>query len=287
MAGGQLVFEMGPRPSKWGKSVFLPNPPISNISDTSFVPTPVIKTGAKTFKDRLEVSLEAARSNLQIHYTTDGSEPVRKSKLFTKPFFINRTTTIKARAFFMPTGLLDAWQDISTLAQPGSSLVAAGTFHKIARNWTIKLLSKYNRQYTAGGDGGLIDGVRGTSNFGDGAWQGYQGQDLVAVVDLGTPQTVSKLGMGFLQDVGSWIWMPRSVDFELSTDGINFARPLSIINDVSDKDYGAIIKDLAGTISPQSARYIKVTAHNYGKIPSWHPGAGDEAFIFADEIIIE
>jgi predicted alpha-1,2-mannosidase len=270
MAGGQLVFQMGARPNlKWGSRAI--DAPVSTLADDTFVPTPLINGSGKTFKDRLGVSLETARGDLKIYYTTDGSEPDRKSKLFTAPFFIDRTTTVKARA----------------VSATANSLVATGTFHKISQNWTIKLASKYNRQYTAGGDGGLIDGVRGTTNFGDGAWQGYQGQDLSAVVDLGTTQTVSKLGMGFLQDVGSWIWMPRSVDFELSTDGVNFARPLSIINDVSDKEYGAIVKDLVGTISPQPARYVRVTAHTYGKIPAWHPGAGDEAFIFADEIIIE
>jgi hypothetical protein len=30
-----------------------------------------------------------------------------------------------------------------------------------------------------------------------------------------------------------------------------------------------------------------VKAKNYGKIPAWHPGAGDNAYIFVDEIIIE
>src|SRR6185503_15063131 len=119
----------------------------------------------------------------------------RNSTLFTQPFFIDRTTTVKARA----------------VSATATSLVATATFHKISRTWTIKLLSKYNRQYTAGGEGGLIDGVRGTMNFGDGAWQGYQSQDLVAIVDLGKAQSVSKLGAGFLQEVGSWIWMPRSV----------------------------------------------------------------------------
>jgi predicted alpha-1,2-mannosidase len=282
MAGGQLVFQMGPRPGKWGRGPS--SVTISEISDNSFVPTPVIKTSGKTFKDRLEVSLEVAPvslpvtgpffltgNKLEIHYTTDGSEPNHGSTLFTQPFFIDRTTTVKARAD-------DAM---------GSSLVATGTFQQISRNWTIKLLSKYNRQYTAGGDGGLIDGVRGTTNFGDGAWQGYQSQDLVAIVDLGTTQNVSKLGAGFLQDVTSWIWMPRSVDFEISTDGVNFVHALSVNSDVSDKALGAIIKDLVGTMPPQRARYVKITAHNYGKIPAWHAGAGDDAFIFCDEIIIE
>jgi predicted alpha-1,2-mannosidase len=289
MAGGELVFEMGPRSSRWGDN-FGNDAPISKIPDTDFDPTPTIKTSARTFKDRLEVSMEAARSNLQIHYTTDGSEPERKSKLFTKPFFINRTTTIKARAFSVPGGgLIDAQADPREIFHQafGNSLVASGTFHKISRNWTIKLLSKYNRQYTAGGDGGLIDGVRGSANFGDGAWQGYQPQDLIAVVDLGKTRQVSKLGAGFLQNVESWIWMPRSVDFEISIDGVRFVHALSLTHDISDKDYGAIIKDLVGAIRPQRVRYVKVIAHNYGKIPAWHPGAGDDAFIFVDEIIIE
>ena len=270
IAGGQLVFKMGPRPNRqWGSRAL--DVPVSKLSDDAFVPTPLIKASGKVFKDRLEVRVETARPDSQIHYTTDGSEPVRSSTLFTRPFFIDRTTTVKALA----------------VNAGASSLVATGSFHKISRNWTIKLLSKYNRQYTAGGDGGLIDGVRGSANFGDGAWQGYQYQDMVAVVDLGATQRVSKLGAGFLQNVESWIWMPRSIDFEISTDGVNFVRVLSLTNDVSDKELGAIVKDLVGTISPLAARYVKVTAHNYGKIPAWHPGAGDGAFIFADEIIIE
>ena len=270
MAGGQLVFKMGARPNRqWGSRDV--DVPVSRLADDSFLPTPVIKAGGKSFKDRLEVSIDTARSDLKIHYTTDGSEPDRDSPLFTRPFMIDRTTTVKARA----------------VAATATSLVATATYHQVQQNWTIKLLTKYNRQYTAGGDAGLIDGVRGTTNFGDGAWQGYQSQDLLAVVDLGKTQLVSKLGAGFLQDIGSWIWMPRSVDFELSTDGVTFVRALSLTHDISDKDYSTTIKDLVGTIRPQPARYVRVTAHNYGKIPAWHPGAGGDAFIFADEIIIE
>ena len=133
----------------------------------------------------------------------------------------------------------------------------------------------------------MIDGVRGTSNFVDGSWQGFDGQDLVVVVDLGAMQNVSKLGAGFLQDVESWIWMPRRVDVELSTDGTNFVRAISLTNDVSDSEYGAVVKDFVGTIKPQKARFVRMTAHNYGKLPAWHPGAGGDSWIFVDEIIIE
>ena len=66
-------------------------------------------------------------------------------------------------------------------------------------DWTVKIASKYNRQYTGGGDEGLIDGIRGTTNFARGEWQGYQGQDFVATVDLQKETEVSKVGGGFLQ----------------------------------------------------------------------------------------
>ncbi|HOI86312.1 MAG TPA: hypothetical protein PLV51_00475 [Lentimicrobium sp.] len=36
-----------------------------------------------------------------------------------------------------------------------------------------------------------------------------------------------------------------------------------------------------------SARYIKVRAKTFGTIPPWHLGAGGQAYIFVDEIMVE
>src|SRR5205814_1275006 len=93
LAGGQLVFKLGPRPNRqWGSGAF--DVPVSKIVDNTFVPTPLIKAAGKTFKDRLEVRFETVRPNLQIRYTVDGSEPDRNSTVFTRPFFIDRTITV-------------------------------------------------------------------------------------------------------------------------------------------------------------------------------------------------
>ena len=139
----------------------------------------------------------------------------------------------------------------------------------------------------------MIDGIRGTGNWSGGAWQGYQGQDLVAVIDLGKIQNISRVGAGFLQDVGSWIWMPRSVDFETSLDGRNFVPAVTVANNVADGSDpsaavdGVAVRDFVKRIPLQKARYVRIRAHNYGKIPAWHPGKGGDAWIFADEIIVE
>jgi hypothetical protein len=47
------------------------------------------------------------------------------------------------------------------------------------------------------------------------------------------------------------------------------------------------VRDFVRTIPPQSARYVRVKAYNYGRIPDWHPGNGGEAWIFIDEILIQ
>ena len=35
------------------------------------------------------------------------------------------------------------------------------------------------------------------------------------------------------------------------------------------------------------ARYIRVQAINFGTIPEWHPGRGNRAFIFVDELHVD
>ena len=303
MAGGELIFEMGPQPNRrWG--VGEKDVPISSIVDHQIVPAPVIKATSKTFRDRLEVTLHeigvfapegrhvysTATSStppssvsdigrVVIYYTTDGTEPGPQSLRFTNAFFIDRTATVKA---------------VAIASNGRRSLVTTANYHKIPHNWTITLISKYSSQYTGGGDLALIDGIRGTTNWSGGDWQGYWEQDFVAVIDLGEVQEVKRLGAGFLQDVGSWIFMPRRVEFETSLDGREFVRVASIENDVPEKQYGVVIKDFVQVIpsqelmtQAQKARYVRIRAQNYGKLPAWHPGAGGNAWIFVDEIIVQ
>lgn len=199
---------------------------------------------------------------VSLHYTTDGSEPTDKSQRFTAPFVIEADTTVKALAI---------------AADGKRSHVVTAKYHRIPHDWTITLESRYSSQYTAGGDFALIDGIRGTANWSGGGWQGYQGKDFVAVVDLGNLQDVSKVGAGFLQDVGSWIWMPSRVEIELSMDGRSFSPAISIANQISDQQEGVIIRDFVESGAPKQARYIKIRAVNL-RAQGW---------VFVDEILIQ
>lgn len=268
MAGGLLVFQMGPKPNvNWGAKQV----PVSQIPGAAFVAVPAISAYGKAFKDFLQVRMASLTKNAEVHFTTDGSEPTLRAQRYTRPFVVDRSTTVKA---------------IAMDGTGQTSQIATANYVRIPHSWTLKLLSKYSSQYNGGGDLALIDGIRGTTNWSGGAWQGYQGQDFVAVIDLGKNESVSQLGAGFLQDIGSWIWMPREVEFEFSSDGQSFTKVLSIPSEVEERNSNVVIKDFVKTISPQTTRYIRVKARSLGKIAAWHEGSGGDGWIFVDEIII-
>ena len=157
--------------------------------------------------------------------------------------------------------------------------------HQIQRDRDIDIRTRYSRQYTAGGDEGLIDGFRGGLNWRTGGWQGYQDTDFEAVVDLREARDISRVGAGFCQDARSWIWMPRWVEFSVSEDGEHFTPLARVENTMDERDYEVRIWDCEASVNAR-ARFFKVFAKNIGTIPAWHPGAGSPGFIFIDEIWI-
>ncbi|MBK7932913.1 MAG: GH92 family glycosyl hydrolase [Pyrinomonadaceae bacterium] len=266
MNGGVLEFAMIDQPVTTAFNEF----PMSG-SNTKTVAVPVIDGGARVFSGKTTVTLSTITPNAKVFYTTNGAEPkANESTLYSGPIEISDTTTIKAVA----------------ATDKDRSIASEAKFIAKPNDWTVKIEHKYNRQYTGGGDEGLIDGIRGTINFASGEWQGYQPKDLIATIDLQRETEIKRVGGGFLQNARSWIWMPTRIEFEVSTDGVNFTRVADIKTDIDPTDMKEQIRDYVQSITPLKARYVRVHAYNLGKIPSWHPGAGDDAFIFVDEILI-
>ena len=236
------------------------------------LPSPAFEMNNDIFLDSLTVSISGAPEGVGIMYrispvgvpeSKDGFIP------YNGPFTIKDNCTV--RAYMVRDG------DIST--------VVSTSLHKIHEDMTIDIQARYNRQYTAGGDEGLIDGLRGTTNWRTGGWQGYQDTDFTAVVELKEPRTLKEVGAGFCQDARSWIWMPRYVIFSLSADGDDYTE-WRVDNKVDPQDYVVQTQDFSINVPDDfgPVRYIKVFAKNFGTIPEWHPGAGSEGFIFIDEI---
>ncbi len=176
---------------------------------------------------------------------------------------------------------------MSLRAQNGSSSQSVqAAFYKIPKGRKVKVLTAYNPQYTAGGDEGLIDRKRGGDNWKLGLWQGYWGEDMVAVLEIAEGEKVEKVGANFIQDTKSWIFMPSEVEYYVSENGKDFTLLEIVKNDVEQRTE-QISQKTFFTSKPISQRFIKVVAKNIKKNPSWHLSAGEKSWIFSDEIVIE
>jgi hypothetical protein len=77
------------------------------------------------------------------------------------------------------------------------------------------------------------------------------------------------------------------VEFAVSDDGQNFRIIGISTNDIPPEKEGAIRKDFSVSFQPIQSRFVRIKAKNRKKCPSWHEGADNKAWIFADEIVIE
>ena len=132
----------------------------------------------------------------------------------------------------------------------------------------------------------MIDGLRGSVNWRLGGWQGYQGQDFEAIIDLKSVKDIHSVSVGFLEDIRSWIYFPKNLMVEVSENGEKYVRFGTFTNPHPDNDYTVKTEDFT-VKGLAKARYVRVRAENYGVLPAWHLGAGGEAHIFTDEIIVE
>lgn len=61
--------------------------------------TPRITPIDRCFENTVKVTITTATAGATIYYTLDGSEPTTSSSKYTGPFYLNETTTVKAKAF--------------------------------------------------------------------------------------------------------------------------------------------------------------------------------------------
>ena len=152
-------------------------------------------------QDSLYVTINSF-DNSEIFYTLDGSDPTKKSLKYEKPIKINSSLTVKAVV------LKD--DDISPVSIMN---------YKQTENIKIDLNFQPSPKYKAIGSATLIDGIYGSTNLNDGKWLGFEGNDLDAAFDLRKEKVVNEIEIGFLNNPGSWIFLPKEIKFFVSSDG--------------------------------------------------------------------
>lgn len=269
MKGGKLDFEMSALPNyEWGTDL----PGLFDLKpEKVLVEIPHIEAESEVFYKSQTINLYCNTPDAKIKYTLDGSNPDLSSSLYVEPIIISETATLRCFAYT---------DDINL-----SSTISAGFIKSL--HPPAKYKEMFDDRYTGGGNMALTDGRFGTENFQNGEWQGFEGVDLQAVIDLEDEKVIKRLSLTSLNDPNVWIFMPRKVVFEISDNGVNFTKIAEIENDLPVENTQLLIKKFETENLNASARYIKVSAESIKTCPPWHKGAGYKSWIFVDELTIK
>jgi len=224
------------------------------------------------FSENVSMTLRSPTDGAQIRYTLDGSEPNLNSLLYHEAIQLSTTTIVRAAAF------KEGYVKSETAA---AQFILANKYKRIA------LKQPASDRYPGQGELTLGDWERGSSDFRDGKWLGFEQENFEAVVDLGQLSPVKKITTGFLQNIDSWIWLPTSVEYGLSADGQEYSATATVAHNVAQKQDGMIIQNISQEFDRVSAQFVRIRATNIGICPPWHKGAGGKAWLFVDEIIVE
>ena len=215
---------------------------------------------------KLNVTLECIRPDMEIRYTTDGSEPTSTSALYTSALTFDAPATLKAATF--------------------ADNECQGALLELPMKWNKatakKILNAHPDEQL------LVNGVRGSIKQTDLEWCSWPKEEASFTVDLGAQEEFTRISMGFITNYGMAVHKPASVKVEISDDNENFTE-------IARRDFteaeifreGNYKDEVVFESTPRSTRYVRVSLKGFGGCPSYHTRPGKEAKFYVDELIIE
>ena len=208
-----------------------------------------------------------------IHYTMDRTEPDSiKSAVFKGGESINGNVNIKAKAF-----------------KPGwiSSDIVETNFYKTTYTPdTVVYITAPDKQYADEKGKLLMNREKGEADFRFGGWVAYRQNRMECLLGFKEAVPVKQVTISSLVDMGSYIMPAQSIEIWGGNDPKDLRRLGKLVPEQPKSMKSSYSKGLDCRISPATVKYIKIAATPVAKLPSWHPGKGDKAWIFVDEVLV-
>ncbi|MDR1758322.1 MAG: family 20 glycosylhydrolase [Bacteroidales bacterium] len=207
-----------------------------------------------------------------IVYTTDGTRPTLQSTRYVSPIPVKDSITIQA----LPVAYNKEQGQVQEKVIKPHAATLASVYYTVAAD------DKYSGN---AGTRTLVDGIHGSTNFGDGCWQGFLADNCSLTFDLGNDKNIREINLSALQSSTSYILFPKKVSVEISRDSLSWESIAETSHDFDPLKEGNFIRHFSISLPANTkTRYLKVTAHNPEVLPPGHGGAGSKSWIFIDEI---
>lgn len=136
--------------------------------------------------------------------------------------------------------------------------------------------TKPSLKYNYNDSFGLTNGIVGSLPWRGDQWVGFTEDTIRFSIDLGSVTAISQIELGTLHDPGSWIYRPKTILVEYSTNGRKFKT----------YDYQHISEDQIQIVKSKKVKVLRVIITTVSEVAQGLPGAGTTPWTFLDELII-
>jgi hypothetical protein len=235
---------------------------------------PIIVTEKQLIAKDETVSMKHQIAGTVIRYTLDGTEPdSARSLIYDKPIAIPGNVNLKARAF--RTG----WY--------GSQRVEKYFFKAGFPIDSARLITPVDQRYKGKGATSIFDGKVGDTERVSGNWLGYVENDFQSYLFFKKPVKAGNVTFSMLRSLGSSIFPPTRIEVWGGANEKSLKLLKVITPEMPAKDLpGAENLVYEASFEPRELSCIKLVAKPLSKLPAWHGGKGQKAWLFVDELIV-
>jgi len=148
----------------------------------------------------------------------------------------------------------------------------------------VTLKNKPSPKFSGNGPQSVFNGIKGFEDrYGGSEWLGFSGDDFDATLTFHKPQNIQSLSFKFFKGEGQWIYLPTRIAVYGILDG-GKRQLLVETHEVKSDDK---IANITLPFSETTVSQLNIVIKNFGIMPEGSQGAGNEAFLFVDEIEIK
>ena len=235
--------------------------------------SPIVEGEQQVFQEKMGIKLKNYIRGAIMHYTLDGTEPDSvNSPVYKDSITIDRNTQLKAKAF------LAGW---------GSSDVVSKNYFKASYLAdAAKLLTEPNKDYKGVGAITLSNRQKGDLNYRTDKWLGYRGNDMVAMLYFNKPALLSSVSFSTIIDVAAYLMPAKELEVWGGTKSGNMVLLKKLVPSQPDSLKAAYLTSYECSFKPIEISVLKVVVKPVMKLPQWHPGKGQNAWVFIDEVFL-
>ena len=239
--------------------------------DTYFIPK--IKIDYEQFGYPPTVTFLSSGKNMEVHFTTDGSNPTPLSPIANEVIDILEKTIVKAQTYYLGKAVSPVIEEEVGMADKFANLI---------------LSTEPSDKYAGNGAFTLSDEIRGSEDFHDNKWLGFNGDDCHLEIDLGRKRDISKIRIGYLSNPSSWIFPPKYATVISTQNREHFITECEWgTADPTAAESQNYFGEVEIKCNIKNTRLLKIIIGNIGNCPDWHDGKGEKAWLFLDEVWVE